>query len=180
MGLGKTRIALHLLGKKSLIVCKKSNINVWLKEIKAMNLERTFFVYHKDYKNNVTIEQAEIVIVTYDQLRKEFDDADPTCLILRPSNYQGPLNRVFKPSCKSAKNYKIYDVVKNIASNNNPFYSTQWDTIIADESQSFSSPTSKLYMAMVALRSQKYYCLSGTPIVNYASDLFSQYRFMHT
>jgi SNF2 family DNA or RNA helicase len=179
MGMGKTRIALNLLGSKSLIVCKKSNINVWLKEIKSINLPKTVYIHHKDYSNRLPSNQCDINIITYDQLRKEFDIADPTCLILRPSNYQQPLTRVFKPSCKTAKNYKISDVVKTEnTAKYNIFYSTSWDTIIADESQHFSCPTSKIYMAMVALRSKKYYCISGTPITNYASDLYSQFKFM--
>jgi SNF2 family DNA or RNA helicase len=62
--------------------------------------------------------------------------------------------------------------------NYNYLYSSIWNRIIADESQRFSGINSLISRSMIALRAKSYYCLSGTPIVNYGSDLYSQFKFM--
>jgi SNF2 family DNA or RNA helicase len=187
MGLGKTRTVLEITKRKpglSLVLCNKSNIKVWIDEINRFYPDTEVFVLHKDYSlktQELTKEKLpnfNIIITSYDYLRKEFEVADPTCLKLKASNYHEASTRLYKPST-IPKNYRVADVVKatNVA-NYNILYSNIWENIIADESQRFVGVNTLLYRAVVALRGKSYYCLSGTPIVNYATDLYSQFKFM--
>jgi SNF2 family DNA or RNA helicase len=50
--------------------------------------------------------------------------------------------------------------------------------IFCDESHNFSNPASKIFKAVMALVGEYRWCLSGTPIKNYDSDLLSQLRFI--
>ena len=182
MGMGKTRTALELLNTKTnLVVCNKSNIAVWINEIKKYYSDYRYYVYHKDYNNleeTININDYNIIITSYEMIRQNFKQADPSCFIIRLSNFYEPLPYLYNKS-NMPKNCTISEVKKpkNLIKNN-IFYGRIWNYIIADESQRFTAVNSQLYKAMVALRGKNYCCLSGTPIVNYGIDLYSQYKFM--
>lgn len=56
-------------------------------------------------------------------------------------------------------------------------FKTPWNMIILDESHRISNPTSSTFYSVMALWGDKKWNLSGTPIRNYSSDLYSQFRF---
>ena len=56
-------------------------------------------------------------------------------------------------------------------------YCTPWNRIYADESQKFANPTTKIYKVMMALYGEYKWCLTGTPIRNYDTDIWAQLRF---
>lgn len=193
MGMGKTRTMLELLhndlDKKkfpNLVVCNKSNVKVWNDEItKYKDIYPNFkaFIYHKDYNNLDTslteILQHNIIITTYEVIRENFKKADPACFKIRINNFYEPLPGLYSLK-QTPEHYTIYEVMKPMANPKeyNIFYSNVWNRIIADESQRFSGYNTILFKSMTSLRAKHYYCLSGTPIVNYGIDLYTQFKFM--
>ncbi len=193
MGLGKTRTMLELVfqnkkeGQPILVVCNKSNIQVWKNEIEKFYFdELTYFILHSSFtKKTDTISQEEIekydvIITTYEVVRKQFGLADPQCYIVRENNFM-PLEKNLYKKSRIPEKYKIVTVQKNpelTVTKYTPIYSRKWSRIITDESQKFTGINTKLCKAMIALVADSYFCLSGTPIVNYSTDLYSLFRFM--
>jgi SNF2 family DNA or RNA helicase len=54
----------------------------------------------------------------------------------------------------------------------------QWHRVIADESQRFANYSSRIYRAMMAISKKFGWCLSGTPIRNYDTDMWTQLRWL--
>lgn len=59
----------------------------------------------------------------------------------------------------------------------NLLFSIPWNRIIADESHRFANPKSITYYSIMCLYGDKKWCLSGTPLRNYSTDVYSQLRF---
>ena len=57
-------------------------------------------------------------------------------------------------------------------------YGVPWCRVICDESQVFAVKTTAVYKAMMAIAGKYFWCLTGTPIKNKASDLLSQLQFL--
>ncbi len=53
-----------------------------------------------------------------------------------------------------------------------------WDIVIADEAQALKNPTAKQTKAVKALKGQHRIALTGTPVENYLSDLWSLFDFV--
>jgi SNF2 family DNA or RNA helicase len=69
-----------------------------------------------------------------------------------------------------------YGVVRNDIEELNNFL---WQYIILDESQAIKNPDARVTKAMQQLRSVNKLILSGTPVQNNTSDLFSQFNFVN-
>jgi non-specific serine/threonine protein kinase len=69
-----------------------------------------------------------------------------------------------------------YGVVRNDIEQLNNFL---WQYIILDESQAIKNPDARVTKAMQQLRSLNRLILSGTPVQNNTSDLFSQFNFVN-
>jgi non-specific serine/threonine protein kinase len=69
-----------------------------------------------------------------------------------------------------------YGVVRNDIEELNNFL---WQYIILDESQAIKNPDARVTKAMQQLRSVNRLILSGTPVQNNTSDLFSQFNFVN-
>lgn len=198
MGLGKTRTMLELIHKQCyddtddkpigpvLVVCNKSNIQVWANDIdKFYPNTLSYFILHSDYckLDQVSMDDLEdhhIIITTYEVVRAQFAVAQPKCFLVRENNF-APMESGLYSLEGIPAGYKIAAVKKanpKIMKKFNPIYSIGWWKIISDESQKFANPKSKLNYAMISLLADSYFCLSGTPIVNYESDLYSMFRFM--
>lgn len=70
-----------------------------------------------------------------------------------------------------------YGVVRNDIEELNSFL---WQYIILDESQAIKNPDARVTKAMQQLRSVNKLILSGTPVQNNTSDLFSQFNFVNS
>jgi len=57
-------------------------------------------------------------------------------------------------------------------------FCTPWERIICDESQKFANFKTKMYMSMMAMYGEFKWCLTGTPIRNYSTDIWAQFRFV--
>lgn len=189
MGLGKTRTMLELVNDykinneknqaPTLIVCTKSNICIWEAEIKRFYKDKLkcFTLYPDNIKMpQEIIKKYDIVITTYEIVKKHFKVAQPYCFVT-DQNDDGTYYT--ENQCKK-QNLKKYDVIKtNIVETYTPIYSTKWLRIISDESHKFANVTSQLYYSMVSLKANSYFCMSGTPIVNYSLDLYSLFKFVN-
>jgi SNF2 family DNA or RNA helicase len=69
-----------------------------------------------------------------------------------------------------------YGVVRNDLDELNAFL---WQYIILDESQAIKNPDARVTKAVLQLRSVNRIILSGTPVQNNTSDLFSQFNFLN-
>ncbi len=56
-------------------------------------------------------------------------------------------------------------------------YGTPWNRVYCDESHKFANPVTKTYKCMMAIYGKYKWCLSGSPIKNYDTDIWAQLRF---
>eukprot|EP01116_Phalansterium_solitarium_P022004 TRINITY_DN7099_c0_g3_i1.p1 TRINITY_DN7099_c0_g3~~TRINITY_DN7099_c0_g3_i1.p1 ORF type:complete len:852 (-),score=262.83 TRINITY_DN7099_c0_g3_i1:16-2571(-) len=190
MGLGKTLVALtharlHYRGVPTLIVCNKSSISTWKKDIEQFHPDLKYVVLYSGHQSpfNVqreTIEACQVVITTYETIRKMPQD-DVQCLKCRANNFvrseiQGVFSKTSKPP-----DYNVAYCVKNRDLAGSPgsiFHSVVWEDVILDEAQKISNYRTSVHCSIVSLVGKGYFCLTGTPIVNYETDLYSLFLFM--
>ena len=56
-------------------------------------------------------------------------------------------------------------------------YGTPWERVICDESQKYANPNTMTYKCIMAIYGKYKWCLTGTPIRNYDTDIWAQLRF---
>ena len=169
MGLGKTLCFLLLTmsqknrkNKKTpdLVICSKTVLYEWKNNIeKFFGTDCRYLVYHKDFFNNydcineLSFNQYDIVITTYDviksTIKKCIRNINTNDLLLKSVNV------------KEHKGSKL-------------LFKIQWNRIVFDESHILSNLSSLTLHSVLYLKSEKRWCLTGTPIRNYCSDIFSQ------
>ncbi|MCK5137585.1 MAG: DEAD/DEAH box helicase [Bacteroidales bacterium] len=80
-------------------------------------------------------------------------------------------------------NFSCYDIVLStyhtVRQDIEQLSTFQFHYIILDESQMIKNPSSKLYQSMIELRSEYKIVLTGTPIENSLTDLWSQINFVN-
>lgn len=179
MGMGKTFVALtHTLstpsesGAPTLIVTSKTIMLEW----KLEGVEKFFdsvnvLFFHNDFCNISSISSEEllkydIVITTYDM-----------CLSANKQKkyYEDCFERWNSDKIISVKFRNLQTSTKAVGIG--ILYETVWERIICDESQRFANHTSMTYYCMMALCGKYRWCLSGTPIRNYDTDIWAQLRF---
>lgn len=183
MGLGKTRTILELIydyknnNKKifpSLVVCTKTNIHVWEDEINKFYSDK--LTYLMLYPDNIKLSQQtilkyDIIITTYEIVRSHFNKSEPSCFYnINTEKYYTEREKI-----KGAK----YDIIKtDTVKKYSPIYSTKWIRIIVDETHRLNNPTTDIYSATMALKAESYFCVTGTPLINYSNDIYALFKFM--
>lgn len=192
MGLGKTLTALvHVLSSDkgkfpTLIICSKTVLINWHKDGiakffgKGKNAPKVLFL-HKDFIpakeiksiNRETILKYDIVVTSYDvcgtackngEYYKDCEEiGDPTTLM------KDKIVSIHERSYEKADNDRLTGI--------DVIYGTPWHRVICDESQKFANPTTQLYKNMMAIYGDYKWCLTGTPIRNYDTDIWAQLRF---
>jgi SNF2 family DNA or RNA helicase len=183
MGLGKTIICLHYTinhpveedgyNLPTLILVEKSLMGMMKEEgVKKFFGDSLKVIYlHKDFcdVNRVTLEDvkgADLVITTYDVCLGAFkknERVQHSVYIYNAGQRQvGIMHRTLPPFESSG-----IDVI----------YGMKWGRVFADESQRFANPKTKLFAAMMGISSVYRWCMSGTPIQNYDTDIWAQLRF---
>lgn len=161
----------------NLVVCSKTVAYSWKREIKKFFGDSCPFLYmHRDsLKKNFdlltydSIKNYKIIITTYETImgvankNKVYD----TQFSLDQFNRRAGIKSARKPSHQDCIN----------AVGGMLLFKTPWARITADESHRFANPTSSTFYSMMALWGEKKWNLSGTPLRNYSSDLYSQFRF---
>jgi SNF2 family DNA or RNA helicase len=189
-GLGKTLTTIvHCLSTPktegqypSLIVCKKTVIgNVWWTEIteKIKSSHKILFLY-KDFIREKEIQELtresiksyDLVITTYEtciNVNRKYDYWKQSADI----SYVG--NREI---IKSISHRNETQALSGPGKGKRILYDTPWHRVVCDESQNFANSSTKIYRAMIALVAKYRWCLSGTIVRNYETDIYSQLCFL--
>ncbi len=188
MGLGKTLIALQHTNSSqienneeypTLVVISKTLLYEWKKEgVNKFFDNMKILCYHKEFigKNKfekITTEKLKkynIVFTTYDMclvLYKRFGMEDSICIKGDHGIHKDKIILV-----KKRDRPKDTLVIGPKA-----IYYLPWERIICDESQRFANPKTQTFRAMMAIYAKYRWCLTGTPIRNYDTDIWAQLRF---
>lgn len=181
MGLGKTLTCLAyccIFRSKvpNLVICGKTQLNVWSSEIKKFYGNRVkFLLFHPeymgrkafDYINYENLMSYDIIITTYDVCKSVCLKNNYHSRVLRKDRFGRIIEVVHTPIVRENKK----------ACSSKLLYSIKWNRIFTDESHKFRNPKSKLFFSMMALDARERWCLSGTPIVNSEYDLCTLFRF---
>ena len=182
MGLGKTLISLYycllFLAKnpdgKILIIVTKILVEEWKRCYEKFFSEDTFDILFVPTKKDLPpIFKSQILVTTYNVLISLNKDEEHFQKYISPnviSYTQNAKNKYIKLPKLEIENFE------NESEYFTP-YNVVWDIIFADESQNFANPKTKLYEYVISLKGRSKWCLSGTPIKNYNTDIWSQLRF---
>lgn len=192
MGLGKTLTSLvHILSSKkgtfpTLVVCSKTVMINW--QIDGVskffgdgeNAPKVLFL-HKDFMkvkeiNSITREdilEYDIVITSYDSCKTAAKKGKypERCFEM------GDEHSLMKGKIISVHERKLKDADIKTAKGLEVIYGTPWERVICDESQCFANPDTYTYKCMMAIYGNYKWCLTGTPIRNYETDIWAQLRF---
>ena len=199
MGLGKTLLAIvHSLtsprkacseryggrGFPTLIIASKTIISEWKKNgfdlffdsnnIKVLYLHKKFLGDERlENIDREAIVKYDFVITTYDvcsivcrkgNYHEEFTEAESTHSLLRDGSTKLHNRARFQ---SDRPNVKGADII----------YTTPWERVFLDESQRIANPKTWTYKYIMAVYGRYKWCLTGTPIKNNKTDIFSQFRF---
>lgn len=188
-GLGKTLTALSLILTSpkgefpSLVVASKTVMYEWRSEgVKKFFGNNVKVLYlHNDFMGKKNVDQItrkdileyEIIITTYDVLVsacRKFPYHQQTYEIGEDNTMQKgkkvAIHHRSREQC-NRPNTKGIGIL----------FCTPWERVICDESQKFANPKTTIYECVMALYGEKMWCLSGTPIRNYDTDIWAQFRF---
>lgn len=188
-GLGKTltSIVYTLMSPKeefpTLVVGSKTVIGVWYSEIKIFfgsNIKILFF--HKDFLGNnlnkITRDdmlQYDIIITSYDLCLSACKDgkyAEECCE--RGDEHSLQNGKIVSIHVRTLEQVKACN--KKLKGKH-LIYCIPWNRVFCDESQRFCNPKTKTYKAIMSIYGKYKWCLSGTPIKNYKTDIWAQLRF---
>ena len=138
--------------------------------IKVLYLYKSYGKFENLTKDEIL--KYDFVITTYETLmsvcKKEGYYEDTLVRGDEHSLYNG---KVIEIRCRERneiiQNVKGYKLLFGIV----------WNRIVADESPKFSNPKTLLYKCIMSLCGRSKWCLTGTPVRNYATDIWSQLRF---
>lgn len=191
MGLGKTLtgLAYSFQNKASfptLIVASKTVMHEWKSEgvekffmtegvdaVKVLYLHRDFLGKNIDKINRDTVMKYDIVITTYD-----------VCMFsCRKGKYYlqclefGKDESLMKDKIVAIHNRKRCDSNIPKLTGTDVIYGTPWERVICDESQKYANPSTLTFKCMMTIYGKYKWCLTGTPIRNYDTDIWAQLRF---
>ena len=190
MGLGKTFCSLtHIANniKKennmpALVICPLSAIFTWTSEIMK------FYPSSEENKTN----QTNIKFITF---RKDKINVDKLTLKELTSNHIVIINYEYVRSL-ATKN-KLFDQISiddkqervvgvnsiseplmNDTTGENLLFSIKWSRIIIDESHTISNYKTETFRSIMCLAGEYKWCLSGSPMRNWSTDLYAQFKFL--
>lgn len=186
MGLGKSLCStLQIMCYKesnfpSLIVTSLTLMHSW----KSSNFDKFFggqlkvLYFHKTFLGDNTLPQItrstilkyDIVITTYDVVNSaaKATDYHSRCFEYTTGK-QSKIASIHLPT------YEMADMpnVKGLGI----IYGTPWERVICDETQTFANPDTNTFKSIMGIYGRYKWCLSGTPIRNYETDIWAQLRF---
>ncbi len=180
MGLGKTLITIShcLMSKKTkfptLIVASKTVMLEWKREIlKFFGNSVAVLFYHNTICSNFnTINRKkllsfDLVITTYSTV----SGAAKTHSECEKIFVKDDRGNIVKYSNKK----KVDSNDRSVRGSKILFY-TPWERLVFDESQRFSNHATVIFRSVMALYGDYKICLTGTPIRNSSSDLWTQFK----
>lgn len=192
-GLGKTITALTLALSSpkgqfpTLVLCKKMFMwDTWKKEIEARLAGQPKVIYlHKDHLTQKEIDgltltkirSADLVVTTYEfcmKVMKQYPQYEKE-LRVDPLQGSGPKTPRGRAETLTREKGNLDPSKKK---GPQLIYEVAWERVICDESQNFSNDGSKIFRAVMGLVSDHRWCLSGSIVRNYDTDVLSQLRFL--
>jgi len=192
MGLGKTLTALvHTLSAKkgkfpTLVICSKTVMINWDRDGimkffgNGVNAPKVLYL-HKDFMSAQEISAVNrTTILKYDIVITSYDSCQTAC---KKRNYQeqcfemGDEHTLMKGKIVSVHERQIHQADLPNVKGLEVIYGTPWERIICDESQKFANPDTQTYKYIMAIYGKYKWCLTGTPIRNYKTDIWAQLRF---
>lgn len=199
MGLGKTLTAItHSLisprpptnekhgekGFPTLIIASKTVITEWKKngfgnffdpkKVKVLYL-------HKKYLGDEGIKKINReMIVGFDFVVTTYDVCSVVC---KKGNYHenitvhGADNTMMKGKIIKIDHRRRVDSDNPNVRGLDVIYKTPWERVFLDESQRIANPGTWTYKYIMAIYGKYKWCLTGTPVRNYDTDIWSQFRF---
>jgi SNF2 family DNA or RNA helicase len=188
MGLGKSvSAAAHSLtapgGFPTLVICSKTLMGEW-----RMQCFRKFFggvvkvlYLHKDYIGEDSIKaltrekivEYDFVVTTYDVIlsagRKYPEFVED--VLVRGDDHSLYKDKVIGVNVKT-RLQSDDESVGGVSI----LFKTPWERVFIDESQRIANSQTMTWRYMMAIYGKHKWCLTGTPIRNYVSDLWSQLR----
>ena len=172
MGLGKTLQTLALLLK---LKRKKAGVKVTDPLVNSNQLA----LFNEELETG-EVQSASIIVVPTSLVHNwenEIRKFTPTLKAYKHVGYQR------KKAVEMDKIARFYDVILTtygtVRNDMELLKGTEFFYLILDESQFIKNPTSKTYKAVMQLRAQHRLVLTGTPIENSLSDLWSQMNFIN-
>lgn len=176
MGLGKTLTSIMLIlctlkkGQPTLVVTSKPIMEEWKKNIEKFFGKRVRALYlHNDYCETSTIENVSnynIVVTTYDVVCNISTKYIEKCL------ERDERDRIIGIHLAKFPSRKTKPCGADL------IYTTRWMRVITDESQRFNNSKTKLFKAMMAICATNRWCITGTPVRNSHSDMYSLFKFL--
>lgn len=186
-GLGKTLLAIThgLITPKdenfpNLVITTKTLLNEWKDhgfeqffgdKVKVLYMHPDFGKYEYTTRNDII--EYDFICTTYDVVYntwKKYKYIEDT--VIRGSEDTIQSGKIIQINCRTR------------TQSNNPrrygyklLFSTPWENVYCDESQRFVNPTTAIYKAILSVYGKFKWCLTGTPVRNYDTDIWSQFRF---
>lgn len=190
MGLGKTRTTLTYVkrtfdGTPTLVITTLANLKTWADEIeKWFKGEFPYVLLHGSEVNSIEdvtdeqIQGAYVVLTTYDTAKMFYKKVRN----LRCTIGYGRVDPVMRTQ-EEVKNGKLKVMYATKPAtlgceSGCLFFSKKWKNVVLDEAQEIRTLSTIKARAIIGITGDAYFCLSGTPVVNSADDLYSQFLFM--
>lgn len=169
-------------GWPTLIICSKTLMGEWRTQgfNKFFGNTVSVLYYHKDYigangMKNITrhdIVSFDFVVTTYDVIVSA-GNKNP---IIEEILERGDVHSLYKDKV-IACHLRTRDMADDPdAVGKNILFRTPWERVIMDESQRVCNPTTKTWRYLMSVYGKHKWGLTGTPIRNYTTDIWSQLR----
>jgi len=164
-------------GFPTLIIAPKTLMFEWKTEcFEQFFGDRIKVLYlHKDFipkKEFDSISRKELV--KYDFVVTTYDVCGSICKSRR--FYEDIQVKTWNGKVLELKSRTLEQVNRSYVTGPAILYTTPWERIIFDESQKFINPNSKIFLYMMSIYGKSMFCISGTPIKNKNTDIWSQFR----
>ena len=183
MGMGKTLTMLQQIQRTkvpgqapTLVLCPKTAMYTWKNEIQKFfpgDLHACVFRKEEikvDLMSRAALSNYDIVITNYDYIRSLATKMElkKKVQITKPRGEgEAVVGANAAPGC-----------LLNDDRGEGILFSIRWHRIVADESHAFSNMSTALAQSMLCLAADLKWCVTGTPIRNWATDLYSQFKFL--
>ena len=173
MGLGKTLQTLTLLLK-----LKRLKQNIKVQDPIANNGQLDMFAIENSTEE--IIQPASIIVVPTSLVHNWSNEIEKFTPALKSFKYIGSQRKKVEDIGQIARYYDViittYGTVRN---DSQLLANTEFFYLILDESQSIKNSSSKTYKAIMNLKAKHKLVITGTPIENSLSDLWSQMNFLN-
>lgn len=173
MGLGKTLQALTLLLK-----LKRAKTSITINN-PVLNSNQ-FNLFNADNEEVEDVQTASLIVVPTSLVHNWDNEIRKFTPSLKVFKYVGTQRKKVADLAQIAKFYDVILTTYGTVRNDSKILSkTEFFYLILDESQYIKNATSKAYKAIMELRGKHRLVITGTPIENSLSDLWSQMNFLN-